>query len=193
MKNDFTFTSTGLGNHWLVECKTEDGYNRQLGTIVEIKKGKEISWAISKIGHEHDFKVKTPSDLRWLPAFSSKEDAAKGLLVIANGINANPLPSHLRDYISGRERDLNRERTALLERLFNVKYEMRILESLAAKYNLNFDFGVNIKKEVEDLKNFLDENIELIYKKFGKDWARSLRAHIAGVVSLIDDNIAQDI
>ena len=147
-------------------------------------------WGISSVGTRYDTKI----DLaRYSSCFPTKDDAAYAIFLITTTIDGNPLPSDFKDYLSERARMLREERKEYQGRLFALQREMAFLEASARKHGVEYDFGMDIKKEVQDLAKFLDENLESLYEHQGKDFARSLRAHVASVVKLIDPEVALDL
>lgn len=125
--------------------------------------------------------------------FPDKETAAWALMVIYESIQANPLPSEVRSFLQRRGEHLREEKEQNLTKMYAIQREQCELQHMANKHGLEFDFGVNLKKEVADLKNFMDKNNDALYEHLGKDFARSLRAYVKSVVKLVDVEIAEEL
>lgn len=125
--------------------------------------------------------------------FADKEAAAWALLVIYQSIQDNPLPSEVRSFLDRRGEHLRKEKDDTLGRIYAIQREQAELQHMANKHGLEFDFGVDMKKEVSDLKNFMAENNDALYEHLGKDFARSLRVYVKSVVKLVDAEAAEEI
>ncbi|RDJ35227.1 MAG: hypothetical protein DWQ19_10455 [Crenarchaeota archaeon] len=192
-ENGFIYWSDYPYLNWEVHYKNPNDENvdrEYLGTL-RFHKEKSQSWSFYSIGSSFEL-LNTPNNVQYHPTFQTKEQAARALLIARRSISANLLPDKLRNYIKERAKDLRREHNSVLGKVTDLHYEMLTLEHLGKEYNLNFDFGVNPKQEVADLKKFLNENMDAIYDHFGKDFGRALRAHIASVVRLVDPEAILD-
>lgn len=179
----FKYTETDHG--FLVEFEKE-----QIGSIRQSESSKK--WMIDKLGPQYDYN--TNSDyLQGCPFFATKDDAAWGLLNLWKTIEANPLGEDMRLYIEAECRRLSDDRKHLRNQFLDIDRKTRELANLATKYGIEFSHTSDLNKEVNDLVKFLDEHYNDIYEKFGKDWARTLRAYIASVVRHVDPAAAEKI
>lgn len=146
-------------------------------------------WRILHIGsHPNDYTFN-----REECKFETKEQAGSFLLALRDMIDKNPLTTDMRQYF---EEEVNRNREKkknLINELFYLDRHRSWLQTFAAKYNLKTEFEGNIRKELLELKKFMDEENDLLYNKMGKDFARTLRTLVANVVAIVDPDIAKEL
>ncbi len=186
--SEFTFIEAGE-NAYKVECN-----NKLIGYVGEASCGK---WTCSVQGwksqHFGDRDVQVYTHSKSSPVFLNKEDAAKALYYIQETISETPLTPDLRRYFIEEARRLKERKEGLLSELSALDRQRGWLSHFAKQYGLELDFEGDMKKEIEKLIKFLDENVDSLYDQMGKDFARSLRAYVANVVSIVDPSIAERI
>lgn len=165
---------------------------RALGSVRQETGGRnKDKWGIYELGATSlDDRLGKPNTS---VVFETREQAAKALFVIRRSIEKNPLSDSMRYWFQCKSNELRDRRKELIGQIYGVQREMYALQKIAEENNLNYDFGVDVKQEVADLKEFMNEYDKSFYENQGKDFARSLKARVASVVRLIDPEIAGDI
>jgi len=182
--NDFIIEKTEYTNKdYSVSIKDKESHNCSLGIIKEHYKQKG-KYYISKIGNDYNLTI-NQLELP-LPLFNSKEDAAKALYCVVEGINANPLGEEMRRFLRDHFQQMCEERQFYLKTFFELEHRRLMFAHFAKKYNLDFMCEADIKEEVKGLLDFMDKENDAMYEHLGKDFARSLRAYVASVVRLVD-------
>jgi hypothetical protein len=194
-KSPFIFTKderNTYGEIFKVECYFEDEPNEEAKEIGQISSypSSADKFCISRVGPDRwNERWNSP---RYSSKFADKETAAWALMIIYESIQANSLPSEVRSFLDRRGEHLRKEKENAIAQIYAIQREQAQLQHMANKHGLEFDFGVDIKKEVSDLKEFMERNNDTFYE-IGKDFARSLRAYVKSVVKLVDAEAAEDL
>lgn len=175
----------------------EDGiYPREIGVIkhrqYRADKNKP-AWTIAKIGTSNEFKWDSDSVQGMF--FTTKEAAAAALFTIFNGIESNPCPPRIATFLEDEARELREVTNEARNTFFRIRRKREFLQRLAKEHNLNLGLYLDdADKEtpVTKLRDFFDEHLDELYDCMGKDWARTFRALVAGVVQEIDPEAAEN-
>lgn len=183
-----------LEGHYCYSVKyqgEEDTEGVRLGMVAQRTGGADKDkWYLYDFAHSYVDRLGEPNHA---PVFETREQAAKALFVVRKSIEKNPLSDSVRDWFSRKDEWLRERRKTLTNELFAVQREMSALQTIAAENGLKYDFGVDIRKELTDLKEFMAEHDASFYENQGKSFARSLKGLVSSVVGLVDAEVAAEI
>lgn len=171
-------------------------YPREIGVVKYREyraEAKKPAWTIAKIGTSNQFKWDSESVQGMF--FTTKEAAAAALFTIWNGIEANPCPPRIAAFLEDEARDLRELTNETRKAFFRIRQKRQFLQRLAKEYHLDLGFYLaetDSGTPVTKLRDFFDEHLDEIYDCMGKDWARTFRALVAGIVREIDPEAAEN-
>jgi hypothetical protein len=149
----------------------------------------EEKWAIVKMGERYE-EWSTP---RFASKFDTRVIAAWAVMVIYETNHANPLTQEIRRYIHDEGMRLRKERQETVSSFYNLHRRMGDLGRICKLHGIEFDFTADVATEVKELNDFMNQYINEIYEKFGKDWARTLRVLVKNVAQLADPEATLEI
>ena len=169
----------------------QDTESTSLGMVAQRQTGPyKDKWFLYSFAHSYADRLGDPNHA---PVFETREQAAKALFVVRKSIEKNPLSDSVREWFSRKDEWLRERRKVLTNELFAVQREMFALQTIAGENGLEYDFGVDIRKELSDLKEFMAEYDTSFYENQGKGFARQFKSLVSNVVGLVDAEAAAEI
>jgi hypothetical protein len=175
-----------------------DGQGVEIGSIAKYEADEGHFWKISNLGGSWMSKPNITDDIRAV-SFDEFRQAVHFLSSLYLGVQENPTPHNVRDYIARTAEDLTREyrdarsRVQVLEmRLSNLRYLAEEAKLPEIVHHIDGS-KEEPSEEVKRFKEFFDENYQAIYEGLGKHFARDLISHVRGVIAITDSELADSL